>query len=95
MSDPTISCTSCGESTPMLFTKLCNPCWERRNQIGESLDLALLAWKARPWSERSGVVTGLHAAARAHRLHHGHDLGNIAEALGVAAELLLTAGGLT
>jgi hypothetical protein len=41
MNDQEIPCKYCGEQTPMLDTKLCDPCWELGRRIEAAPELAL------------------------------------------------------
>lgn len=38
--EETTTCTICGNQTPMLGTKLCDPCWELQSRIEAGPDLA-------------------------------------------------------
>lgn len=37
---PTVPCLLCGQPTTMIFTKLCDPCWELSNRIRKNPEVA-------------------------------------------------------
>lgn len=42
MTDETCSCKVCGVPTPMLGTRLCDPCWELSGKLRDGLHRRLL-----------------------------------------------------
>jgi len=69
----TIPCRLCGRPTPMLGTKLCNPCWETDRAVTSNPDLArkILAGMASPMATPTNeeVRRQFEAWARGTRLY--------------------------
>lgn len=51
----TVPCTRCGTPTPMLGTRLCDPCWERQRHVTEEEE-ALIKLGARVLEILRGYV---------------------------------------
>lgn len=45
---PTVDCEMCGNPTPMLGTKRCDPCWELEKRVRANVDLAQLVMRSIP-----------------------------------------------
>lgn len=45
---PTVPCTVCSKPTPMLGTKLCQPCWELKQRLENYVPILMADAAARP-----------------------------------------------